>query len=104
MAALVMVLSLVPACLLMTVRGFALSQVPLKTTAEPSALFIVLFLLCTVTDLAGTLAELRQNGCQVDDRGEESEYGKFGWVTDCEGNKIELWEPPKLSSVPAEPS
>ncbi len=26
--------------------------------------------------------------------GDESEYGKFGWVLDLEGNKVELWEPP----------
>jgi hypothetical protein len=24
---------------------------------------------------------------------EEYEYGKFGWIMDPEGNKIELWEP-----------
>ncbi len=57
-----------------------------------------------VTDLASVLAELRQNGCTVDDRVEESDYGTFGWVTDCEGNKLELWEPPKQSSVPAQPA
>jgi hypothetical protein len=38
--------------LLLTVRGFALSQVPLKTTAEPSALFAWAFLLCTALGLA----------------------------------------------------
>ena len=40
------------------------------------------------------LAALRAEGCQVDDKVEESEYGKFGWVLDPDGNKIELWEPP----------
>jgi hypothetical protein len=25
---------------------------------------------------------------------EQSEHGKFGWVMDPEGNRIELWEPP----------
>jgi predicted enzyme related to lactoylglutathione lyase len=30
----------------------------------------------------------------VSDDGEDSEYGKFGWVTDPEGNRVELWEPP----------
>lgn len=40
------------------------------------------------------LAALRGEGCQVDDKVEESEYGKFGWVVDPDGNKIELWEPP----------
>jgi len=26
---------------------------------------------------------------------DESEFGKFGWVTDPEGNRIELWQPPE---------
>ena len=26
---------------------------------------------------------------------DESEFGKFGWVTDPEGTRLELWEPPK---------
>jgi len=29
-----------------------------------------------------------------DPKTEESEYGKFGWVMDPDGNRIELWEPP----------
>ncbi len=47
-ASLVMLLSIAPSCVLITVRGFALSQVPLKTTAEPSVLFLVVLTLCTV--------------------------------------------------------
>jgi len=47
-----------------------------------------------VADLAALLAALRAEGCAVDERTETSEYGKFGWVVDPEGNKIELWEPP----------
>jgi len=47
-----------------------------------------------VQDLRRVLAELREEGCQVDDRVEESEFGKFGWVSDPEGNRLELWEPP----------
>jgi hypothetical protein len=30
----------------------------------------------------------------VEERVEESEFGKFGWVHDPEGNRVELWEPP----------
>jgi hypothetical protein len=30
----------------------------------------------------------------LQDKVEESEYGKFGWVVDPEGNKVELWQPP----------
>lgn len=48
-----------------------------------------------VADLHALLAQLRAEGCDVDAKVEESEYGKFGWVIDPEGNKIELWEPPE---------
>jgi predicted enzyme related to lactoylglutathione lyase len=47
-----------------------------------------------VADLHGLLAALRAEGCQVMDKVDESEFGKFGWVVDPDGNKIELWEPP----------
>lgn len=48
-----------------------------------------------VADLDALLAALRSEGCNVLDRVEDSEYGKFGWVIDPEGNKVELWEPPE---------
>jgi predicted enzyme related to lactoylglutathione lyase len=47
-----------------------------------------------VADLHALLALLREEGVQVLGQIEESEYGKFGWIMDPEGNKIELWEPP----------
>jgi predicted enzyme related to lactoylglutathione lyase len=47
-----------------------------------------------VDDLDGLLAELRAAGAGVDDRREDSEYGRFAWVTDPEGNRLELWQPP----------
>lgn len=47
-----------------------------------------------VADLAGLLRALRDEGCNVLDRTDDSEYGKFGWVIDPEGNKVELWQPP----------
>jgi len=47
-----------------------------------------------VADLAAVLDALRSEGCQVDDRVDSSEQGRFGWVMDPEGNRIELWEPP----------
>lgn len=48
-----------------------------------------------VADLHALLAELKASGANVDDKVDESEYGKFGWVTDPEGNKVELWQPPE---------
>jgi catechol 2,3-dioxygenase-like lactoylglutathione lyase family enzyme len=47
-----------------------------------------------VDDLPALLAALRAEGVQVDEKVEESEFGKFGWVIDPEGNKVELWQPP----------
>ncbi|SFN37484.1 VOC family protein [Dokdonella immobilis] len=47
-----------------------------------------------VADLHGLLAALRDEGCEVLDTTDESEFGKFGWVMDPEGNKVELWQPP----------
>jgi len=41
------------------------------------------------------LQQLRTEGVHVDDRVEEYEYGRFGWIMDPEGHRIELWEPPR---------
>lgn len=48
-----------------------------------------------VDSLDETLARLKGEGVAVEEDIEESEYGRFGYVTDPEGNRIELWEPPK---------
>ena len=48
-----------------------------------------------VDDLHTLLCQLRLAKCHVLDNVEESEFGKFGWVMDPEGNKIELWQPPE---------
>ena len=47
-----------------------------------------------VADLGALLQALRDEGCHVLDKTEDGEYGKFGWVIDPEGNKVELWQPP----------
>jgi predicted enzyme related to lactoylglutathione lyase len=47
-----------------------------------------------VDDLTALLQALRDEGCDVLEKTSEDEYGKFGWVMDPEGNKVELWEPP----------
>ncbi|HEY0387808.1 MAG TPA: VOC family protein [Gaiellales bacterium] len=47
-----------------------------------------------VADVRALLDTLREEGCNVVDKFEDSEYGKFGWVIDPDGNKVELWEPP----------
>jgi len=48
-----------------------------------------------VDDLDAILAELRRDGVEVlPDLADEEGCGRFGWIIDIEGNKIELWEPP----------
>ena len=48
-----------------------------------------------VEDLTALLKALREEGCDVLEKTDDSEYGKFGWVMDPEGNKVELWQPPE---------
>jgi predicted enzyme related to lactoylglutathione lyase len=51
-----------------------------------------------VEDLGALLDLLRAEGCQVLDQTQQSEFGRFGWAVDPEGNKVELWEPPRSGS------
>ena len=46
-----------------------------------------------VHNLAELLEVLKEEGVTIVGEIEEYEYGKFGWILDPEGNKIELWEP-----------
>jgi predicted enzyme related to lactoylglutathione lyase len=47
-----------------------------------------------VTDLDAMLAQLRGKGADVDEEVQEMDgVGRFGWVTDPEGHRIELWQP-----------
>jgi D-3-phosphoglycerate dehydrogenase / 2-oxoglutarate reductase len=46
-----------------------------------------------VDNLRGLLDDLRKSGVHIVGEVQEYDYGKFGWIMDPEGNKIELWEP-----------
>lgn len=48
-----------------------------------------------VDDLTAVLASLRAAGATVDEKREDHDYGSFGWFDDPEGNRVELWQPPK---------
>ena len=50
-----------------------------------------------VDDLDGALGQVHTGGAQVIGEIEEHEYGRFGWFIDPDGNKVELWEPPKTA-------
>jgi predicted enzyme related to lactoylglutathione lyase len=47
-----------------------------------------------VDDLDALMQALRDEGCEVLESMDDPNYGKFGWVMDPEGNKVELWQPP----------
>lgn len=49
-----------------------------------------------VANLDRMLDQLRLADVRVEDHVEASEQGRFGWAYDAEGNKFELWEPPKV--------
>jgi len=46
-----------------------------------------------VENLEELLRVLKEEGVEVVGDMEEYPYGKFGWIMDPDGNKIELWEP-----------
>jgi len=48
-----------------------------------------------VDDLDGLLQALTEEGLEIDPHREDHDYGRFAWIMDPEGNRIELWEPPK---------
>jgi predicted enzyme related to lactoylglutathione lyase len=46
-----------------------------------------------VDNLDELLATLKQNGVEIVSGPEYAENGKFAWIMDPDGNKVELWEP-----------
>jgi predicted enzyme related to lactoylglutathione lyase len=70
---------------------WSISGLDAESFAPSKASFMVNY---RVADLAALLKTLREEGCDVLEKTETSELGKFGWVMDPEGNKVELWEPP----------
>ena len=48
-----------------------------------------------VDELDKLIEELTAAGVQVDPKRESYDYGKFAWIVDPEGNRVELWEPVK---------
>jgi len=46
-----------------------------------------------VDDLDALLLQLAADGVTIDLHREDSEFGRFAWIVDPEGNRIELWQP-----------
>ena len=70
---------------------WSLTSTESKQFAPGTATFMVNY---RVEDARALAKVLREEGCNVLEKVEESEYGIFAWVIDPEGNKIELWQPP----------
>ena len=47
-----------------------------------------------VDDLDALLEKLEAVGVKIDPKRDDHEYGKFAWIWDPEGNRVELWQPP----------
>jgi predicted enzyme related to lactoylglutathione lyase len=56
-----------------------------------------------VEGLDALLARLRAAGVPIDPHLQEEPYGRFAWITDPEGNRVELWEPRPAAGFPAVP-
>jgi predicted enzyme related to lactoylglutathione lyase len=69
--------------------SFSLFGADTKYFAPSEKQFMINF---RVDDLDALLKVLREEGVHVFDETDES-YGKFGWILDPEGNKVELWQP-----------
>jgi predicted enzyme related to lactoylglutathione lyase len=46
-----------------------------------------------VDDMDGLLAKLESEGVRIDPKRDDASYGRFAWIYDPDGNKIELWQP-----------
>lgn len=65
---------------------------PASTTyLDPSpAPFMINYI---VDDIDALLERLKNEGVRIDDKRMDESYGRFAWIYDSDGNKIELWQP-----------
>ena len=46
-----------------------------------------------VDDLDALLAKLSEAGVWIDPKQQNESYGRFAWIKDLDGNRLELWQP-----------
>jgi predicted enzyme related to lactoylglutathione lyase len=46
-----------------------------------------------VDDLDALVKQLEESGVRIDPKRQDESYGKFAWIWDPEGNRVELWQP-----------
>jgi predicted enzyme related to lactoylglutathione lyase len=69
---------------------WALFETDSKYFASSRSSFMINY---RVDDLDALLEALREEGVEIDPKREDYDYGRFAWIMDPEGNRIELWEP-----------
>ena len=69
-----------------TVFSITQSTVPLAAEREEAVINY------RVRDLAGFLEQLKADGIEIE-KTEDFDYGRFAWIKDPEGNRIELYQP-----------
>jgi catechol 2,3-dioxygenase-like lactoylglutathione lyase family enzyme len=74
-----------------TERRTVWSAFPSSSNTFGSANFMINY---QVPDLAAMLVQLRAGGVTVLGQPESYPYGKFAWILDNDGRKVELWQPP----------
>lgn len=77
-----------------TVEGYQVwSVMPSGTTylGDSGQSFMINY---RVRDLGALLTQLKSQDVWIDENVQDSEYGKFAWIRDADGNRIELWQPP----------
>jgi catechol 2,3-dioxygenase-like lactoylglutathione lyase family enzyme len=57
---------------------------------EPGQAFMVNYI---VDDLDALLERLQKEGVKIDPKRQNADFGRFAWIYDPDGNKIELWQP-----------
>ena len=81
--------------------GFTIWAIFPKSTEyfkSPDRRFMINF---RVDDLEELLVQLAAANVRIDPNRENHDYGRFAWIWDPEGNRIELWEPPREASPAA---
>jgi catechol 2,3-dioxygenase-like lactoylglutathione lyase family enzyme len=57
---------------------------------EPNQSFMINYI---VDDMDALLDRLQKEGVKIDPKRMNESYGRFAWIFDSDGNKIELWQP-----------
>jgi len=54
----------------------------------------------TVDDMDAIVARLKARNVEILKRDDSDDNGRFAWLVDPEGNKVELWEPKRAKPAP----